>query len=384
MNNIKQKIFNIFLKIRKTQDDKLDYYKATEIIGKNYISKDTLEKIAVLIFDVATLYRFNGILKHLEKNSFDIVYNYKDPAEIIEFSKHCGYSYRSMSSVLKSRNIYNLTLSHNMWFAWSLDNEFLPNLLGKHHIRLIYSLGASNEVLSSNHNYIYDTILCYGPYQKEILERNSAASIIEVGNPRLDTYFNNSINIIETKKHYNLNDEKKTIVWMPTVLPSSIKDFINIVEILSDEYNLLVNIHPLIDREDLEVLSNSKIKNNVIKTNNNIDLFAIADFIVCDYGGAAFSAIYLNKNILLFDLPNAECVDILGKDSAEFYIRKYIPGFNNTKAIEIMNSFKNKKYWEEQEKIREQLFDIFFADYRGFSSYYAAKTIKKIMKCNID
>lgn len=274
-------------------------------------------------------------------------------------------------SLLQMR--YTLAVSNLMWFAWHLS-KFLPNLITKRHTRIIYSHGFSDEVLGHNHNYIYSKILCYGPYQQKILESQNSASVIPVGNPVLDPYF---WEVFDSSSINNkLLEDRKTIAWLTTISEaSSVCEFLPIMEALSTRYNVFVNPHPLTSSEDLDLLKNSKLKDQII-FGDNLELLSQADFVICDYGGAPFRALYLGKNIMFFNPVKAENCSILSHNSPEFLLRTDIKSFDSTQQQEIIATLENEDYWKKQRDIRKQWFEKFFADERGSSSYKIADILK--------
>ncbi|MBO4520796.1 MAG: hypothetical protein J5787_06275 [Alphaproteobacteria bacterium] len=361
----------------------IDYTKADEII-RNCVGTGApkeIKKIAFLVLSFPSLKRFENIFKHLPNHLFDIVYNCNDADQIKAFAAYNRYTCRSLCSVLSKNETYSIAVSNLMWFAWHIY-KFLPNVIAKTHIRIIYSGGFSVEVLSRNHNYIYDKILCYGPYQKKILESRTDAEIVSVGNPALDYYFWETFDSSSIKNR--ILKDKKTIAWLLTLSDaSSLKEFLPIMEILNTRYNVFVNPHPLTSKEDLDLLGNSKLKNQIV-SDSNLALLKEADFIICDYGGASFRALYLDKNIMLFNPTNAEKCSFLDNDSPEFFLRTKIKSFDSTQAREIAETLENENYWKEQKEIRKQLSAEFFVDERGTSSYKIAKILKHDLKNNTE
>jgi CDP-glycerol glycerophosphotransferase (TagB/SpsB family) len=125
------------------------------------------------------------------------------------------------------------------------------------------------------------------------------------------------------------------------------------------EYNIIIknHHHTYMEIKDLDKKILSVIPSAIIlKGVNNIDLFPIADFVICDYGGSVFTAILCDKNVLLF---NADKKNILKKlygiDAMEIEIRKDIINFNKNQAREFINALINKDIWEDQIIIREKI-----------------------------
>jgi hypothetical protein len=266
-----------------------------------------------------------------------------------------------------------------MWFAVDTANGYIPSIIGDLHARLMYSAGKEKELLSRQHNSIYDIILCYGPRQSSVLAKNSVADVYEIGNPRLDNYFNSPICVDEYLKTLNLDNKKKNILWLPTISgQNAIKSFIGIMEELDEEYNVILKPHGTISAEDSQIVARSKL-NFAFQKENDMHLMAISDFVFCDYGGSAFSAIYLDKNVVLLDAEDDGAVlEVAGKDSSEFYIRDYIKHYGVGDRERMFTDLKNEDIWNEQKIVRKKLSEEFFADFRGASGYRAAKILKNI------
>jgi hypothetical protein len=206
-------------------------------------------------------------------------------------------------------------------------------LIADKHIKLVYSLGATATMVSQDRTFIYDKILCYGPYHKKVLEENYCnAEIFEVGNVRLDKYFYDPPDSNKLIASLGIDQSKKNIVWLPTAYHNSIREFIDFFKKLKDTYNVIVSPHSLTLEGDMEILRNSRLKYIIdLKNAGDLGLFSIADFVFCDYGGAMFTALYFDKNMVLLNIENTtKLKKVYGEDTAELYFReKYINGYSH-------------------------------------------------------
>ena len=113
-------------------------------------------------------------------------------------------------------------------------------------------------------------------------------------------------------KEFKLNKNKKIIFWTPTHIDGNeeadnINLWINKINALTKNYNIIIRPHPktLMTRPNF-VNKLNKLNYFVDKEQNRKigELFKISDFVISDYGGTLFSAIYLDKPILALNLKN--------------------------------------------------------------------------------
>ncbi len=360
------------------------YCNANEAIGPSYRRNRTVPKIGVLLQHPYLFSRFSAVLRYLDRSEFDVLYiDCPQQEEIINWTKERNFTVRNLVSVIQDRERYKVVLSHNVWFAMDVDNGFVPSLIGQQHVRLMYSNGKEKEETIKRHNFIYDAILCYGPRHIALLKKNGVeAKIYAVGNPRLDRFFNRSF--LHLKKDLNLSNEKKTILWLPTLdgQCNNIDQFLDIINRLSDQYNVIISLHKISAYRYVfdERLNKSKVC--VLKNIDSVELMQICDFVFCDYGGSALSAIYLDKNIVLLDVDNignSRLMDVCGSDSSEFYIRKFFPHYSVRDEQRLIDDLKNEGMWEEQKIERDKLSREFYVDCKGYSGYNATKILKKYL-----
>lgn len=296
--------------------------------------------------------------------------------EILELAKKERLDCIFVSELLETnRKIKYLVSNHPLE---SIDDEFLIKRIGTYNIRFMYATGKAGWNFRP-WNQIYDVILCYGPYHQKNLEFCKDTIIIQMGYPRMDRFFNERIDREPLLEDFGCQPEKPTIVWLPTWEElSSVETWGKAVSELSDTYNVIVKLHPLmVDKEPLRVKTLERLEFSCIIKHifDNVYLYALCDYLLCDYGGPAFAGIYVDKNLLLLNVLGAEEDRYTGASSPEFLIRKVIPNLDVADKNALRSLLQDRAVWQKQKRIRKVLRNYFFAPYYGFSSSVAALTL---------
>ena len=108
---------------------------------------------------------------------------------------------------------------------------------------------------------------------------------------------------------------------------------------------------------------------------DNVELFQLADFLLCDYGGSAFGGIYTDRNVLLLDLPNAEADPLMGEDSSDIWLRKYLPHLGAQQSDRLEELLEDDSLWNAQRPMRKSLSQYYFAPFYGYAGQIAAVAI---------
>ncbi|MDR2337662.1 MAG: hypothetical protein LBE20_03305, partial [Deltaproteobacteria bacterium] len=183
--------------------------------------------------------------------------------------------------------------------------EFLARKL----VRALFLIGAGNYIFHKKTNAIFDTLFCNGEYQKERYEAlGIKAEVIASGSPRFDKG-NKTVDREVFLKHYGLDKNKKTILWLPAHgrRICSVLKFLPIVKTLENDFNIIFSIpfsasgcygdFPFLDFKIKLRIPNAIIVGNMEST----ELLGVGDYVFCDYGGSVFTAIYNDKNVLLLN-----------------------------------------------------------------------------------
>ena len=212
--------------------------------------------------------------------------------------------------------------------------------LGEVNFRLMYGADLNDQRWPSNQ--VYDLFFCHGPHDAHLMEANFNAQTLIVGYPKYDKYFINHSNL-QKKEKVNL-----LFIFTVSLHFSTITSYFHHISPLSNKYNITIRPHPLeIDpkstRFNEKVYELAKSNPKIFDLNPSKDLselYSEADFVITDYGGSIFSALYLDKKILLLDHPDA-INDIGSLESNSLEARDFLPSLDlesGHKLQEIIDS----------------------------------------------
>ena len=167
----------------------------------------------------------------------------------------------------------------------------------------------------------------------------------------------------------------QTIVWLPTKgALSSIPKYWKTISELCDNYNIILKPHPQEDSSILEKLQGSGII--VVQDSDSASYYKVADFVLCDYGGSAFGALYTDRQFIFLSPDNPEqdkknyCIE-----SPEVELRKYFSTIEEPDAVYLRELLANTKHWEQDKAIRKEKFLDFFVPNCGKSGKCAAQVL---------
>lgn len=253
----------------------------------------------------------------------------------------------------------------------------ITKYLGNTNLRFMYAAGKLRHNLAPWNKY-YDGILCFGPYHERAFRKVVDVPVRQMGFPRFDRFFNGDYEIDKIAESHNCDPSRPTLVWLPTWRElSSVGHFNEEVAALTDDYNVVVKVHPLMPSMEPEKVEQLKILpfNRVIDTpEDNLPLYCLADSMLFDYGGPPFGAIYIDKPFILLDAPSAENDQLTGPNSPDILLRRnfahFPPGSNKIREV-LSNPNWRDRHSEIAGKWRNQL----FAKNYGSSASFAADAI---------
>ncbi|EJN40120.1 glycosyl/glycerophosphate transferase, teichoic acid biosynthesis [Pseudomonas sp. GM84] len=159
------------------------------------------------------------------------------------------------------------------------------------------------------HNYgpwraFADVCLTYGPYAAQRIEYFSPA--VAVGNPRYDDWHSEAFHSNAKSKHADkLNLDKKTVLYLPTWGDlSSVDQYMGAIYNLAENYNVITKMHhntQLLESDRKDKMVSGAI-HNFGANDDLLELIALADFVISDYSGAIFDAMYCKKPIALLEV----------------------------------------------------------------------------------
>ena len=150
---------------------------------------------------------------------------------------------------------------------------------------------------------------------------------------------------------------------------------------LTSNFNVVVKLHPFMrhkNPQEVEELKRHQFTAVIDEPIDNVALYVLADWIIADYGGPMFGALYTDRRLLLLDLPNTEGHEFLGENSPDLMLRKVIPSVATADADQIMALLLDDSLWQQQRVVASALRKELFAPYYGCSANVAAAVLANI------
>jgi hypothetical protein len=252
--------------------------------------------------------------------------------------------------------------------------------LGTLNVRMMYAVGKAGWNLSW-WNRLYDAVLCFGPYHAEALGAFPAAKL-QVGYPRFDAFFSLQEERDALLRRFDCDPERRTVVWLPTWKSlSSVGHYDDVIASLRPRFNVVLKLHPLMASEQPEIIAAVRtlgLNHVIADATDNIPLYVIADWILCDYGGPAFGAIHADRNLLLLNVPGAADDELTGKDSPDIRLRETIVNVSPDTRWRIEELLDDENVWLQQQEVRRTLRRTYFAPNEGNASEAAAACLRDI------
>lgn len=268
-----------------------------------------------------------------------------------------------------------ITTSH---LHFNQSNISPIEVISNRKVFLHYSLGFS-KYFYNNKLKLYDYILTYGSYSANKIRKFTNSKIYTIGYPRYENVSRLSKNDCIKKLKIKINHNKPILSWMPSIdeFSSFTRYHSKITKILKD-YTLIVKPHPL-SQKDFNIFNKYYTKTqNIFLVDFNIDnsiIFKASDFIIADYGGSVFGAIFNLKNLILLDIPKVSNSRIMGKESPEFLVRKHIPPFNMRNIGSVTNYISQHEMLTSQIKVMKKLKKKFFSKKSPSDTAYFSELI---------
>lgn len=257
--------------------------------------------------------------------------------------------------------------------------QYIPLQVGIRQVRFMYGADIGEGWSLQPWNEIYDLFLCHGPNDEAALRKRFRGKTVIMGYPRYDGFFKEDLDISGVVREFGIDPSRKTILWISTTGTgaSSIPAFANLISGLLERYNVIARPHPIAFRAEpgnIALLRSLKFRIDSDALRDMNKLYKAADLVLCDYGGSAFSVIYLGKKLLLLDVPGSEnCSWLLNTSNFELHELAPVVGVENFQNIHDL--ILDEKMWDEWDRKRSILFNKYFADYRGTSSRKAAEIL---------
>lgn len=246
---------------------------------------------------------------------------------------------------------------HRKLSQFKSDKIYPERLVGNYNVLYPRGLDLPAEFPTRGTRNRFDFIFTVGGYDSDLVKRNSDFKFMKIGYPRYDG--KNLKNLKNKSNHcdFNLDINKKTILWMPSRLDwlndsdANVKIWINQIQSLSLKFNIILRPHPHRFRNNPEFyngINKSKITLDSDASRELFRLYSSADIVICDYGGSIFSALYCNKTVILLNIPHFPASL---KSNSDFYARDILPNFNTKEKL--VNNDSILKSLTISEKLKE-------------------------------
>lgn len=344
------------------------------------VAAPTRQRLAFLLHIPELANHYRAIWAHLPPEQLEVVNAGVGSAavEIARLSAQAGINCVPVDSRLGGNVKYPCMVSNH---PIDPSGEPLIKRLAHVNVRMMYALGKAGWNLRE-WNELYDMILCFGPYHAEALAAVTSARIVQVGYPRFDAFFHAQASRQDLAARYGCEPSQRTLVWLPTWSTlSSVATHAAAIGGLARHYNVVVKLHPLMSAEQpemIEALQALPFKRLITDSSDNVELYRLADVVLCDYGGPAFGAIYTDRPLLLLNVAGAESDPLTGADSPDILIRQVVTNTGPCSAEALAQLIEDHATWEQQTIVRRELRQAFFAPHYGFASQVAAGTLANI------
>ncbi|MGE7958084.1 CDP-glycerol glycerophosphotransferase family protein [Pseudomonas sp. NPDC089530] len=337
--------------------------------------------LAFFVHSAEMVNHYQAVWSLLGADAFDVVLHgsREERTQSRELIEGLGYRCHGSLDAINSGHRYEVVVSNHSMFDYG--SQPIIKVLGNRQVRFMYALGKAKHNFS-DWNQHYDLILCFGPWQAERLRQCCDAVTFQMGYPRYDAYFREPSLQGQHPADLALDPAKKTVLWLPTWLElSSISRFADAMAGLCEHYNVIVKTHPLsveTDPEAMALLGQYRFTAVITHVYDNLALFRCADYVVSDYGGTAFGALYLDKNLLLLNVPNAEQDELTGEESPDVLLRNDIINLDAEERWQLAELLDNEYLWKQQAAVRQRLRRHYFAPSYGFSAELAVLALRNI------
>lgn len=322
---------------------------------------------------------YREIWRHLRGSNVEVV-NAGEGADgeaIERLAQEEGLPVRPLSACLGHPRLRCMVSNHPL----DPSGDPLIKRLARTNVRLMYGLGKAGWNFQ-DWNALYDAILCFGPHQAEALAHVTAAALVQVGYPRFDPFFHGTPERSALMTRFGALDSRPTLVWLPTWKTlCSVPLHASAVAGLRDRFNIIVKLHPLAAQDGTDsarILSASGIDSIITDASDNLPLYQIADYLLCDYGGPAFGGLYTDRRVLLLNVPGAESDELTGPESPDLVIRQVVANLNPGSTQELEQALADQDLWDRQRVVRHELRQAFFAPHYGFAARVAAGALESI------
>lgn len=347
-------------------------------IFQRFFRHSIIERPAFLLHTAELANHFGPIWEVLEHTGFDILLD----GEVQLHKAPERARIRTVREVLEVKDRYAVLVSNHIVrkpgrLAGVRYKKAIINLLAKTNLRMMYAAGKSGWNMSS-WNSFYDGVLCFGPHHAQAFSSRFGLPTKQIGYPRFDNYFNTPIEKSKLCDSMNCDPAKPTVVWLPTWKNlSSVDHFNDEIAALMVDFNVVVKVHPLMPKDEPERVERLQLLGfNALITDDtdNVSLYQLADYMLFDYGGPAFGAIYTGKRFVLLNVPDAANDAHTGADSPDVLLRKSLINLDSGQG-KLATYLQEGPHWSAHMEEIAKLRSLYFVNNFGTSAAAAAAAI---------
>jgi hypothetical protein len=213
----------------------------------------------------------------------------------------------------------------------------------------------------------FDAYICNSKIDEQLIRRkfNTKRTMI-VGYPRFQKFKSNDGARTKLTSEFNLDTKRKTAVWVPTNIKIKGEFMQNILlwtENMADtfsDWNLILRPHP-------KAWTGAGIESKLFKDLNLIIdnkpdqdfemLIRGADLVIADYGDTVLSSIFLQKPIILLNLPSSSIYrrGLENAKSIDTSVRKTVKNFDPDSYVSIKTQIQSEAYLTELSRISKTI-----------------------------
>lgn len=156
-------------------------------------------------------------------------------------------------------------------------------------------------------------------YSSKIFEKSFwyNGSVFKTGTPRMDLFFDRSINKSKILDRLHINKENRIILYAPTFRENHSLEhysiqYETILKTLEQKYNIhwkfLLRLHPHLRNVSSEIIKNNPELIDVTEYDDIQELIYVADFVVSDYSSLIFDCAIAHKPCILYTPDYADYI----------------------------------------------------------------------------
>lgn len=308
-------------------------------------------------------------------------------------------SYRAIQRMLRlfRSNLFSESLD-SLYRQYELDKLQLPEVLAGD-IVVQFPKGMDIHLAKfpdPQTQEIIDLYLCHGDFDSNLVHTRTQKPYAVIGYPRYDNLIDPELKRAKNlRTEFGIPTDKPIIAWLPTYVPRQGNDDFNIdnwapiVAELTRKFAVIVRPHPKRVERDREILFNKLSAYgfyvDLVAERDMSEMYAGAEFTLCDYGGVVFSSVYTDQNLILLNHPDHESEHQRKENLIVYQIRDQLLSVSfeqaNQKSDILISLTHDNELWVHQARIRNKVREQFFGGVEaGHGSELAADVLSTVLK----